>query len=807
MKKSVIALLLCLVFALTACQSAAPAADPTAAPTEAVQADPTAAPAPAETPAPEADPVSEAPAGPVTATASAFGFGGMIEVTVTVENGKVIDVTAVGDSETAGVGSRAVEQLPSKMIEAGSVEVDGVAGATISSTALLSAAKAAYDEAAGVAAVEAELKMKPGTYEGKGNGYGWIGQLTLAVTVDETSIKSIDIIDKNRESAPIFKTVVDLMIPRVIESQSLAVDSITGATASSAGVKAAIRAALQEALVAGGSDAALVEEFYVPVAKSTAVEKIETQVLVVGMGAAGSAAAMSVAESQVAAGMPVDVLAIDTAGKFGGTAAMCGSPMGVNPQRMMEELNNGEEYVDAEAFRQEWYNYVEGGGKTELIDLMIDNCGDTIDWLMYDHGYLFEQPRDEAAAGSLFRVCLDYTCIGKTEEGRTYPTEITYRANQVDTYFQSLIGDYVELGGKYMLETKGTELIYDDATNTVKGVIAVGQDGTTYEITADAVILATGGYAGNDEMEEKYLEHPVANTAWRLFGMEQNDGAMIASAIENGAGTFNIGMCPVSHYNSIASVMQAYPVHEIEGKIDSRWGYPSTWTLNDVTTTMAINPDCLWVTPEGARFCNEKGFHISWSAGPDYWSIWGGNQVKEIETAGFSIVTTTRGYGQGGVLKDTPIPEVYDVLQTGMDMGIVFKADTIEELAALTGMDAATIKATVEKYNAAAEAGVDEEFGKPAEFIKKIEGPFYAVKAVNFEYGTPGGLDVDVDLNVLLADGETKMNGLYATGYDSSGVLYTTGKPYVVYGGAALGWAYTSGRLAGQNSVAYVASK
>ena len=56
-------------------------------------------------------------------------------------------------------------------------------------------------------------------------------------------------------------------------------------------------------------------------------------------------------------------------------------------------------------------------------------------------------------------------------------------------------------------------------------------------------------------------------------------------------------------------------------------------------------------------------------------------------------------------------------------------------------------------------------------------------------------------MQVLAADGETVIGNLYAVGNDSCGVLYTDKKPYVTHGGAALGWAYTSGRLAGGYAV------
>ena len=78
-----------------------------------------------------------------SATASAEGFGGEITVTVTMEKGKITAVVAEGPSETQGIGSRALINLPAQMVTKNSVEVDIVGGATISSGAVLEAAKAA----------------------------------------------------------------------------------------------------------------------------------------------------------------------------------------------------------------------------------------------------------------------------------------------------------------------------------------------------------------------------------------------------------------------------------------------------------------------------------------------------------------------------------------------------------------------------------------------------------------------------------------------------------------------------------------
>ena len=94
-------------------------------------------------------PVSQA--AEVTGTAKADGFGGpdAITVTITVEDGKIKSVKAEGPKETEGIGSVAIEKLPAEMVEKNSINVDGMTGATFSSTGILKAAEAAL-KAAGV---------------------------------------------------------------------------------------------------------------------------------------------------------------------------------------------------------------------------------------------------------------------------------------------------------------------------------------------------------------------------------------------------------------------------------------------------------------------------------------------------------------------------------------------------------------------------------------------------------------------------------------------------------------------------------
>ncbi len=99
-----------------------------------------------------------------TFTGTAQGFGGEVKVTVTLTDGALTEVTAEGASETEGIGSKAIEQLPAEMTQTGSIAVDAVSGATITSAAITEAAKAAL-VAAGVAPEAYSVKADKGPGE------------------------------------------------------------------------------------------------------------------------------------------------------------------------------------------------------------------------------------------------------------------------------------------------------------------------------------------------------------------------------------------------------------------------------------------------------------------------------------------------------------------------------------------------------------------------------------------------------------------------------------------------------------------
>ena len=101
----------------------------------------------------EAEKTDEAPASDAAYTdgeytAEGKGIGGTVPVTVTVKDGKVATVTVGDNSETQGIGSKAIEQLPEAIVAANGTEgVDAVSGATVTSKAIFSAVDEILDQA------------------------------------------------------------------------------------------------------------------------------------------------------------------------------------------------------------------------------------------------------------------------------------------------------------------------------------------------------------------------------------------------------------------------------------------------------------------------------------------------------------------------------------------------------------------------------------------------------------------------------------------------------------------------------------
>ena len=761
-----------------------------------------------------------------TYTATAPGFAGDVTVTIEVSAGSMASVSAEAPSDTPDRGGKAATVLADAIQQAGGTGgVDTYSGATVTSNGIIQAAEDCLAQAAGQTTDIPPVAMKAGIYVGEGMGFNWFEPVRVKIEVDESSLLSVEVIEKglNREEPLILKSVEDRMLPRMIEAQSVKVDSITGATSSSAGVKAATEDALKKALAAGGSNQDAIKNFYVsPTYDEGTEETLDYDIVVCGFGGAGCAAGMAAVEAQVAAGQPVSVLAIETAGKYGGTAANAGEPFAVNAPRFLEEFNNSEKWCDYDSLYEDWIAKYSIGTpcKPEVVKLLMDESGNSLDWLQFDHGFVFT--RGMKGFGTSTWLCKQQYVYSTNREGdidyaTLYP-DYNFdqdRSSCVGMYYDHIVSDYEAAGGKYLLETTVDELVFDNGK--VVGVSAT--DNVTHKkitVNAKAVIMCTGGFGGNQDLMVEYLQNPEYPMAqrWNLWGMRQNKGQVVKSAIDQGIATYNLDMPPIIHFKTTAQILTKYPTYYRDGK-DTRMLEQNCWSSNDLPLDIGTNSQTLQVGTDGLRHYNEAGTFAFWAGGATWYTIVGKSYLDRLAEGGFpgdpgtyqgSIASV---YNQGGYPNAQPIPQIYEVLDAAVEKGYVYKGDTIEALAEAAGLPVDDFAAQVERYKEFCASGEDTEWGRAAESLAddKIgeEGPFYAIECNPVPYATHAAIDVDTNISALWPDG-SEVEGLYACGNDSGGVLETNLLPYAQYGGVALGWAFTSGRLAGTNAVAYAAT-
>lgn len=757
------------------------------------------------------------------ATASAKGYGGDVEVTLSVDtsNGSIKEVSIEGSMETPNKGGKAIEKLATAIQEAQSLDVDTVSGATITSTAAMVAATAAYGSAMNGDEL-GNLKMAPGSYTASyKSGYWRIVDLPVTVTVNEDSILKIEVPEDrfaHGDTEVFLQCAKEKFFPRIIENQSFNVDTVSSATLSCDGVRNAARLALRQAFEENGVDGSAVGKFMQPVdlTCNAPTEELDADVLVVGLGNGGIMSMLSACETiQERNGKkPVSIIGIDKAGKVGGKSALTHEACAINPVQYAKDFNEGNEYIDKEDFRRRWKEFASENGemlaKEECIDVMVDESGKTIDWL-YAHGWRYgtvAKGAGTALAGGL--TSFNSVCSSRADPG-TYED----RRKVVNQFYSQFIDAVKAQGGEIYLETEGYELIIEG--NKIAGVkarnVVTGQE---YVIHAKSVIMNTGGYSSNPQMMSTLLDESRAGF-YRTVGTGCDTGLMIQSALDNGAGTFNMGMSPILMHCGLDHWLSRYPIVPNTEKLQNRTGRHDVTTLNSIPNGCAYSGTAIAVGRDGKRFMNEYDYEsfsqklevdsfAHWKGGPHYFVIVSDEVLSDIEKTGFNAISSWDGYNtQGKIAPDQPVPEVYEGLDYAVEEGMAWKADTLEELAGQIEIDPSILKETVDTYNGFVAAGADDEYGKDPKFLLKIgTAPFYALKVFNTTFGTCGGLDVDAQMRVLKDDHTTPIDGLYAIGCDSLGVVHNPNRHYCGFGGIAQMWLQTGGRLAGINAAAYV---
>ncbi len=334
----------------------------------------------------------------------------------------------------------------------------------------------------------------PGTYEAEGKGFG--GAVKVSVTVSETEITDITVVG-DAETPALGGVAIQTLPEEILKAQTPNVDILSGATVTST----AIIAAATEALEKAGADIAYLDANKRVAAEDAAKEEktIETEIVIVGAGGAGMAAAIMAHQAGK------DFVILEKMPYVGGNTTKATGGMNAAETHYQKEQGIQD---SVELFISDT---MEGGhnlNDPDLVRTMAEQSAGAIDWLDSIGADLPKISFSGGASTNRIHAPADGSAVGNY---------------LVDKFSEKL----KELGVEVMLNTKATELIMEDGK--IAGVKAEGKD-ANYTIKAKAVILATGGFGANEDMYTQYrpdLKGTVTTNAPGATG----DGIVMAQAV------------------------------------------------------------------------------------------------------------------------------------------------------------------------------------------------------------------------------------------------------------------------------------
>ena len=504
-----------------------------------------------------------------------------------------------------------------------------------------------------------------------------------------------------------------------------------------------------------------------PIDEHLVSEELECEICVVGAGNAGVVAALTAVEE----GADVVVMQKHDHVQTQGTGHACVY------SKLQESLGIDCDEFIPRAVRQ-WQKDSACQGKWELLNVWIDHSGEMDDWInahLEGTGIFEDMTYDkEWRTAEDYISWMPFSCGYGNED----PTgEVGCIAAMTELGKQA-----EQLGARFVWSVTGERLEQDDSGRVV-AILGKKADDTYVRVKASkGVILCTGGYDSNMEMRAKYLPHS------RDFPeCSDNFGEGLLMSLWAGARIEDGPHCTNLHFD-------IFPVSPT-----TAWGSSMPW---------------LRVNTEGRRVGNEAvAYHwIALQCGeqPD------GN-TYQIFDSDFDKYYPAICEGKTGLFKTVPdmamCRAAYEpaVQESGLDTstmtdlevvyegcvvgGSAYRADTLEELASLAGIDADKLKATVDHYNEMYDAGMDEDCFKEYQCMSAVRTPpFYCIPRRPYVLGTLGGVDINEKMQVLDTEGNV-IPGLYAAG-NTSGNLFGGLVQSMAIPALTIGRAHTFGRLA-----------
>ena len=480
-----------------------------------------------------------------------------------------------------------------------------------------------------------------------------------------------------------------------------------------------------------------------PIANDAITETLEADLVVVGAGAAGCIAAVSAVQD----GAKV-ILLQKHDGPFchgyawaaNGTKLQKENGISYDGWEIMGDLNRRGENHGKEEVTRNWVNY-----SGELTDWLYDQVNS-----VKDIGPMILEIPEPADDDWNFTYTVTHMVVGTYEPTGSVLPMLRYLVEQCDPNL---------LDARY--STPAVEL-RTDGTGRVTGVVAEQKDGSYILCNGTkGVILATGDYGNDLEMRDEFMPYAVGLPSG--YSNQEDTGDGIKMAFWIGAGIEPAPHACNIHYDPCL----AYPNYQ---------GTIVPW---------------LRVNQNGERFSNED---------QPYELIYAKDMLQpgymHFQVFDDNYQTDWKSMGKGGAMRNdwsTLVPQA-------LEAGDLRTGNTLEELAASMEVPADAFAATVKRYNKLCEKGRDDDFGKQAARMKKVEkAPFYAF-ARQASCLTPlGGLEVNGSMQVLNQEG-TVIEGLYAAG-NNSGNFFGGLVQRMCCPGFGVGRAMLTGRVAAKRAL------
>lgn len=595
-----------------------------------------------------------------------------------------------------------------------------------------------------------------GEFTGTATG---MGEVSVTITLTDGVITGCEIVGDS-ETEGIGSVIVENAPEEIVSGNKGAIDVVSGATITSNAVNEALAAALAAAGLdaadfTGSGDAAAAED-----------RVVDTDIVIVGAGGAGMTAAITAAEAGK------NVVIVESQAMVGGNSVRATGGMNAadTPAQDENEFTEaagvektletaasewaGNEAITAlaDTVAGQWAEYQANPvGYFDSVELM------ELDTLIGGHGINDPALVETLCSNSADAVAwLGEQGIELSSVGAAGGASVKRIHRPVDD--QGLVisvGSYMipllqakceELGVEFIMNTTANEIL-TDANGAAVGIAATDKNGAAVTVNAKAVILATGGFGANLDMVVEYKPELAGFMTTNAAGAQ---GQGIDMAVAIGAGTVDMDQ------------IQIHPTVEFNS--------------SQLITEGLRGDGAILVNAEGNRFTDEVGTRDVVSA-------------AEIAQPG----------SYSWLVIDQAMVDASGVIQGYIESGFTFSGETYEELAEAIGVDPTAFAETMNKWNAAVAAGVDEEFGRTS-FTNPLDtAPYYAIKVTAGIHHTMGGLTINPQTQVLAGDG-TVIDGLYAAGEVTGGV----------HGGNRLGGTAVAdfvvfGRIAGEQAAAYAA--